>query len=125
LAAVCGDDRRVAFVRELTKRFEEVWRGTLADAVAHVAGHEPRGEWVLVVEGATAAEVTDDDIRAALSARSASGSDRRQAVREVTEQLAVARRRVYDLALETKAAGRTRDAPTGDGNAGGPPPAGR
>ncbi|MGI9021889.1 MAG: 16S rRNA (cytidine(1402)-2'-O)-methyltransferase, partial [Acidimicrobiales bacterium] len=46
--------RRIVVARELTKVFEEVWRGTLADAVTHVAGTEPRGEYVLVLDGAAA-----------------------------------------------------------------------
>jgi 16S rRNA (cytidine1402-2'-O)-methyltransferase len=45
-------DRRVAVCRELTKRYEEVWRTTLSEAAARYAEHAPRGEFVLVVEGA-------------------------------------------------------------------------
>ena len=52
LAAACGDERRVAIARELTKLYEEVWRGTLGDAVVHVGTREPRGEHVLVLDGA-------------------------------------------------------------------------
>lgn len=47
-----GGERRVAVVRELTKIHEEVWRTTLAEAAAHYREHEPRGEYVLVIEGA-------------------------------------------------------------------------
>ena len=47
-------ERRMAVGRELTKLHEELWRGTLGEAVEWVAGHEPRGEWVLVVAGAGA-----------------------------------------------------------------------
>ncbi len=52
LVAVCGPERRVVFARELTKLHEEVWRGTLGEAVARVAAVEPRGEHVLVLDGA-------------------------------------------------------------------------
>ena len=45
-------DRRIALVRELTKIHEEVFRTTLSGAVAHYAANPPRGEFVLVIEGA-------------------------------------------------------------------------
>ena len=47
-----GDDRRIALCRELTKLNEEVLRLTLAEAVAYYEENAPRGEYVLVVEGA-------------------------------------------------------------------------
>ena len=51
LAEVFGAERRVAVVREITKKFEETVRGTLAEAIAHFKSHEPKGEFVIVVEG--------------------------------------------------------------------------
>ena len=47
-----GDDRRISLCRELTKLNEEVLRLTLAEAVAYYEENAPRGEYVLVVEGA-------------------------------------------------------------------------
>ena len=52
LSATFGEDRRVAICRELTKLNEEILRMTLAEAIAHYEVQEPRGEYVLVVEGA-------------------------------------------------------------------------
>jgi 16S rRNA (cytidine1402-2'-O)-methyltransferase len=46
-----GEDRRVAVSRELTKKFEETIRGTVAEAIVHFSNKEPRGEFVVVVEG--------------------------------------------------------------------------
>ncbi|HEX5520438.1 MAG TPA: 16S rRNA (cytidine(1402)-2'-O)-methyltransferase, partial [Longimicrobiaceae bacterium] len=64
LAAAAGPERHVAVARELTKLHEEVWRGTLDDAVAHIAARAPLGEYVIVLEGAPPpADATDDDIR--------------------------------------------------------------
>jgi 16S rRNA (cytidine1402-2'-O)-methyltransferase len=95
----CGGDRRIVLARELTKLHEQVWRGTLADAVAHVALVEPRGEYVLVVEGAAApAEADDDAIRDALRAALARGDTRKDAVATVTAALGAPKRRVFDLA---------------------------
>ena len=60
LADALGSERRVAVARELTKLHEEVWRGTLAGAVARTAEVAPRGEYVVVVEGAAPPAPADD-----------------------------------------------------------------
>ena len=101
LGAACGSERRVALTRELTKKFEEVWRGTLADAAVHLATTERRGEYVVVLEGAPpAVEADDDAIVAALRAALGGGADRRAAIATVIAQTGAAKRRVYDLALQ-------------------------
>jgi 16S rRNA (cytidine1402-2'-O)-methyltransferase len=51
LAETFGEERRVAVVREITKKFEETVRGTIAEALEHFRSHEPKGEFVIVVEG--------------------------------------------------------------------------
>ena len=51
LAETFGSERRVAVVREITKRFEESVRGTISEALDHFRTHEPKGEFVIVVEG--------------------------------------------------------------------------
>ena len=51
LAEHFGAERRVAVVREITKKFEETVRGTLSEAIAHFKTHEPKGEFVIVVAG--------------------------------------------------------------------------
>ena len=100
LAAACGGERRVALARELTKVYEEVWRGSLADAAAHLTAHEPRGEFVMVLEGAPAAAPADDEaILAALRMALQGGADRRTAIATVMSATGAAKRRVYDLAL--------------------------
>ena len=100
LGAVCGLSRRIALTRELTKLHEEVWRGTLADAAVHLAERAPRGEYVVVVEGAPAADAADDAaVLAALHMALAGGADRRTAIATVMATTGAAKRRVYDLAL--------------------------
>jgi 16S rRNA (cytidine1402-2'-O)-methyltransferase len=101
LAAALGGGRRVALWREMTKLHEEVWRGPLDAAVDHALQVEPRGEYVVVVEGAgprTAAG--DEELRAALEARRAAGLSTRDAVAQVADELGVPKRRVYQLATE-------------------------
>lgn len=99
LAAVCGGERRVAVARELTKKFEQVWRGTLDEAVAWCEGASPKGEIVVVLDGAPAAAVDDDAVNAALRAALAAGASVRDAADEVAAALGVRRRRAYELAL--------------------------
>jgi 16S rRNA (cytidine1402-2'-O)-methyltransferase len=100
LAAACGGQRRVALARELTKLHEEVWRGTLADAVTHTEQVAPRGEYVVVLEGAPApADASDQQIVDALRTAMGGGADRRAAIATVMAATGAAKRRVYDLAL--------------------------
>ena len=99
LAALCGGTRSVAVARELTKIYETVWRGSLEDAVTHLGITPPRGEYVIVLQGAPPRdEVTDAEIRSALHVALA-GHSRKDAVEAVVGQLDVPKRRVYDLAL--------------------------
>ena len=59
MAEAFGDERRIALCRELTKLNEETVRITLGEAVRHYGANEPRGEYVLVVEGGVAEENVD------------------------------------------------------------------
>lgn len=52
-------DRRIAVIRELTKRHEEAVRGTVSDCIAWFREHEPLGEFCIVTEGASASEAAD------------------------------------------------------------------
>lgn len=100
LSAVCGDTRRIALCRELTKIHETVWRGTLGAAVAELAAHEPIGEYVLVLEGAPAPTPPDDaEVAELLRTALAAGRSTRDAAAEVATRTGRARREVYDLAL--------------------------
>lgn len=96
LIAVCGPRRRVVVCRELTKLYETVVRGALAD----IDLGEPRGEYVVVLSGREPdALPTDDDIVAALSSELADGASTRDAVATVAGRLGAPRRVVYALAI--------------------------
>ena len=103
LVEVCGGDRPVAVVRELTKMFEQTWRGTLASAAERAAGPDavvPRGEYVIVVGGAMAVPpATDAEVIDRLAACVGRGKTRKEAVAEVTATLGLPKRRVYELSL--------------------------
>lgn len=51
LAEVFGAERKVSVSRELTKKFEQTVRGTIAEVLEHFRTHEPKGEFVIVVAG--------------------------------------------------------------------------
>ncbi len=104
LAGAVEPQRRIVIARELTKAFEEVWRGTLADAGAHLDATDPRGEYVLVLDGATApAPAGPADVDDALRVRLDAGVDKRAAIAEVAAELGVPKRVVYDAALSLAA----------------------
>jgi 16S rRNA (cytidine1402-2'-O)-methyltransferase len=100
LLEACGPSRRVVLARELTKVHEEVWRGTLEGAAGKVAQSDPRGEHVIVLEGAPAPPAaSDDEIAAALAERLREGEEKRSALAAVSAELAVPKRRVYQVSL--------------------------
>lgn len=104
IAKVLGDDREVAVARELTKRFEEVRRGTAAEVAVWAEAEPPRGEIVIVVGPPAQRDATDDDIEAALIALMP-GASLKEAAKEVAGKLGVPRSRAYDIGLRLK--GRT------------------
>jgi 16S rRNA (cytidine1402-2'-O)-methyltransferase len=99
LAEGLGPDRPAAVARELTKRFEEVRRGRLADLAAWYAGNEARGEICLVVGPAPEERTDEADLDAQLRAALA-----RESVRDAAALVAAAtglpRKQVYARALE-------------------------
>ena len=102
LIRLCGPDRRVVLARELTKLHEETIRTSLAEARAVLDEQAPRGEYVVVLDGAPeSAEVNDDEIVEAISRLRAAGASNRDAATEVASALGVSRRRVYELATTT------------------------
>ena len=62
LAEVFGEQRHVAVSREITKKFEQTVRGTLAEVLAHFKSHPPKGEFVIVLAGANFKQKSTDII---------------------------------------------------------------
>lgn len=101
LSSVFGPERRVCLCRELTKLHEEILRTTLGGAAEHFAQNEPRGEFVLVVEG-TAPQVRESDPEAALErvfALRAQGLSLKEAARQAGEEYGLGKKQLYDLAV--------------------------
>ena len=102
LSAVFGAERHISLCRELTKLHEEVLRTTLGEAAAYYAEHAPRGEFVLIVEGAAplAPEaVSEADALEAVRALIGQGLSRKDAVRRVSEQTGIPKNELYNAAV--------------------------
>ena len=99
LYATLGD-RRMALVRELTKRFEEVQRGTVAEVLDRIRTTPPRGELTLVVEGAQAEQPTELEVGTQLKELLTGGKPPKDAVHIVAQAHRIPKRAVYQLMLE-------------------------
>ena len=101
LEATCGN-RPVAIGRELTKRYEEIWRGELRDAIRHFEEQGVRGELTIVVGGAIDAVEEKWAAAAVLVAMAEQlqlGNSRKAAAAVVAAQAGWRKREVYDLSL--------------------------
>ena len=95
-------DRRVTLCRELTKIYEETYRTTLSAAIEYYAENAPKGEFVLVLEGASdkgSAVTAEEAIKMALELR-ASGMSNRDAAKRASQRTGVSRNVIYDGLLD-------------------------
>lgn len=104
--AAFGDSRRIAICRELTKLNEEVLRLTLAEAVAYYEENAPRGEYVLVVEGAgegsaaSKAFWTDMTVPDHVAHYVAQGMTKKDAIKAAARDRGVPKNEVYQQVLD-------------------------
>ena len=100
-------DRKITLCRELTKKFESVMPTTLAGAVSYYDENEPRGEYVLVIEGKSFKE-QDEELRQSFSDMSVEehmkiyedkGIDRKEAMKQVAKDRGVSKRDIYNALL--------------------------
>ncbi len=101
LAASLGNDRQIVVARELTKLYEEFWRGTIAEAIAYYTETQPKGEFTLVVAGAELEMpvLSEGALKVELQQIMAQGVSRSQASRQLAQLTKVSRRQLYQLAL--------------------------
>lgn len=100
-------DRRIALCRELTKRYEETLRTTLSEAAARYAEEKPRGEFVLVVEGAPPPAPVEDGANLAdalerIHQRTAAGISLKDAARQTANETGLAKNLLYAEALKQR-----------------------
>lgn len=100
LAAACGDERRVVVTRELTKLHEELWRGTLRQAAdVFSTPDRRRGEFTIVLSGATRPPPSVEEAVEAALGMIADGMSRSDAVRDAASMFGVSKRVVYERVL--------------------------
>ena len=98
-----GPDRRISLCRELTKLHEEVIRTTLQGALDYYQELAPRGEYVLVLEGAEPPQEEELTLEKALelvAARLEQGLSRKDAVKQVAKETGFPKNALYDAALQ-------------------------
>jgi 16S rRNA (cytidine1402-2'-O)-methyltransferase len=103
LAGALGDGRRAALARELTKRHEEVWHGTLGSLADRLGGQPPKGELTLVVAGAAPAApavLTDAELVGRVHEMVASGATKKAAIAAVAQAVARPKREVYQAVVD-------------------------
>ena len=96
-------DRKIALCKELTKRYENVYRTILSEATEHFEKEEPRGEYVLVVAGRTQEELKKEaeeafrelPIEEHLERYLAEGLDRMEAMKRVAKDRGLSKREIY------------------------------
>jgi len=96
-------DRRMALARELTKLHEQVVRGRTSEVLATLADHEPKGEVVVVLEGATEPEVPDlQELVGEARALVEAGMKKRAAATEVARRYGASANEVYDAMIRAQ-----------------------
>ena len=102
MAEIWSQDRQIALCRELTKKFEEVMRGSLADVIAAIEDRALKGEIVLVIDRAEKQAADEATVIAALRARLKTAR-LKEAAAQVATELGLPKRDVYQLGLSLDA----------------------
>ena len=108
LESALGGMRKIAVCKELTKRHETVYRDTISGALGYYTANEPKGEYVLVIEGRSPKELLEEK-RAAWDDMSieehfnmyvSQGMDKKDAMKLVAEDRGVSKRDIYNALLD-------------------------
>ena len=108
LESALGGMRRIAVCKELTKRHETVYRDTISGALGYYTANEPKGEYVLVIEGKSPKELLEEK-RAAWDDMSieehfnmyvSQGMDKKDAMKLVAKDRGVSKRDIYNALLD-------------------------
>lgn len=107
LTELLGADRRLTICRELTKRYEEKMQTTLEGSLHYYEANEPRGEYVLVIEGKSREQIAKEQqaswesmsIEEHMDHYMAQGIDRKEAMKLVAKDRGVSKRDIYQSLL--------------------------
>ncbi len=104
LADVFGEDRRLSVCKELTKRYENVFLTTFAEAIEYYDNAEPKGEYVLVIEGKSRSEIKAEQqaqwetmsVVEHVDMYISSGMDKKEAMKAAAKDRGVSKRDIYN-----------------------------
>ena len=108
LESALGGARKIAVCKELTKRHETVYRDTIAGALSYYTENEPKGEYVLVIEGKSQEELIlekraawdDMSIEEHFNMYISQGMDKKEAMKLVAKDRGVSKRDIYSALLD-------------------------
>ena len=103
-------NRRISLCRELTKKHEENFRTTIEDAINYYDENEPRGEYVLVIEGLSREELKEGEMKEFLAMTipehvayyMEKGMDKKDAMKQAAKDRGVGKRDIYQALLESE-----------------------
>jgi len=98
-------DRRICVAREMTKLFEEFWRGHVSGAIEYFKSKEPRGEFTLVIEGKKTedrAQWTEQDLLEAIKKELQAGKSAKEISAELSELSGWNKKEIYSLVNQNK-----------------------
>jgi len=107
LQGVLGSDRRLTVCKELTKRYEQKMQTTFDDALRYYAENEPRGEYVLVIEGKSFEKIAEEEkkswesmtLEEHMQVYESQGVDHKEAMKLVAKDRGISKRDVYQALL--------------------------
>ena len=107
LESVLGSDRKLTICRELTKRYEEKMQTTLSDSLRYYEQNEPRGEYVLVLQGKSFEEIAEEEkknwesmtLEEHMQVYESQGIARKEAMKLVAKDRGISKRDVYQALL--------------------------
>lgn len=108
LSDVLGGDRKIAVIKELTKKHETVYRSHIQEAVSYYTDNDPRGEYVLVIEGADRSMLLQKErdsweemsVEDHLKLYIDQGMDKKEAMKAVAKDRGVSKRDIYNLTMK-------------------------
>ena len=97
-------DRNIAVIKELTKKYENVFKARLTEAIEYFENNDPKGEYVIVLEGASEEEIADNrkkeinsiSIKEHLEQYTSVGIDIKEAMKKVAKDRGISKREVYN-----------------------------
>lgn len=108
LSDMLGGGRRITICRELTKKYEEAYRTTFAEALERYEAEEPKGECVIVIEGRSIGEMVEEQQRSwdemsiedHMEVYLSQGIDRKEAMKLVAKDRGISKRDVYQCVMK-------------------------